>query len=272
MSKIKLIATDIDGTILKYDFTFNQEVKDCIKRLNSIGVKVILVTGRMQTATKFIADQLGLTTPIVSYQGGLIKEGDKVLFEKNLDPQKAREIMKWAKNNDVHLNLYMNEKLYVEEDDEVIRRYTNERSGEFIVHDFSSLELSHINKMLGIDFENADRVTDWLNYLTNKYPELYFVKSMPYFCEMANKEATKANAVEFLKKYYNLKTEEVLTIGDQNNDIALLKSGGIKVAMGNATPELKEVADFITETVDNNGFVKAVEKFIPEYAEKFCKA
>ena len=54
MSKIKLIATDIDGTILKYDFTFNQEVKDCIKRLNSIGVKVILVTGRMQTATKLI--------------------------------------------------------------------------------------------------------------------------------------------------------------------------------------------------------------------------
>ena len=59
-----------------------------------------------------------------------------------------------------------------------------------------------------------------------------------------------------------MKKEEILTIGDQNNDIELLKSGGIKVAMGNGTPELKECADFITDTVQNDGFVKAVEKFI----------
>jgi Cof subfamily protein (haloacid dehalogenase superfamily) len=271
MKNIKLIATDIDGTILKYDFSFNKEVKDCIKRLSQIGIKVVLVTGRMQCAAKFIADQLELDTPIVSYQGGLIKEGDKILFERDLDPKKAREIMAWAKENNVHLNLYMNEKLYVEQDDDIIRRYTGERSGDFIVHDFDSLKLEHINKLLGIDFDNADRVTGWLNYLTKKYPDLYFVKSMPYFCEMANPEATKARAVEFLKGYYNLDTEEVLTIGDQNNDIALLKAGGVKIAMGNATQDLKSVADFVTDTVDNNGFVKAVEKFIPEYADKFSK-
>lgn len=72
----------------------------------------------------------------------------------------------------------------------------------------------------------------------------------------------KSNAVEFLCKKWGIKKDEVLTIGDQNNDIELLKSGGIKVAMGNATPELKECADFITDTVDNNGFVKAVNKFV----------
>ena len=272
MNNIKLIATDIDGTILKQDFSFNQEVKDCIKRLGEIGVKVVLVTGRMQTAAQFIADQLGLKTPVISYQGGLIKENGKILLEKNLDPKKAREIIKWAKKNKVHLNLYMDEKLYVEHDDDVIRRYTGERSGDFIVHDFDTLKLEHVNKLLGIDFENADRVTGWLNYLTKKYPELYFVKSMPYFCEMAHPEATKATAVKFLQKYYGLAQDEILTIGDQNNDIELLKAGGVKVAMGNATPELKEVADFVTDTVDNNGFVKAVEKFVTGYAENFASA
>ena len=59
-----------------------------------------------------------------------------------------------------------------------------------------------------------------------------------------------------------MKKEEILTIGDQNNDIELLKAGGIKVAMGNGTPELKECADYITDTVENDGFVKAIEKYV----------
>lgn len=266
MSNIKLIATDIDGTILKNDFTFNQGVKDCIKKLSEIGIKVVLVTGRMNSATQYIANQLGLKTPIASYQGALVKEGDKVLYERDLNSTSAREIINWAKENKIHINLYMNEKLYVEKDDDIIRRYTGERSGDFIVHDFDTLELNHINKLLGIDFENADNVSKWLEYLTQKYPELYFVKSTPYFCEMINPQATKANAVEFLTKYYGLKQEEVLTIGDQNNDIELLQAGGIKVAMGNGTAQLKAIADFVTDTVENDGFVRAVEKFIPEYS------
>ena len=65
-----------------------------------------------------------------------------------------------------------------------------------------------------------------------------------------------------MAKKWGLKKEEILTIGDQNNDIELLKAGGIKVAMGNGTPELKECADYITDTVENDGFVKAIEKYV----------
>ena len=68
-------------------------------------------------------------------------------------------------------------------------------------------------------------------------------------------------AVKFLQRYYNLKTSEILTIGDQDNDIKLLEAGGIKVAMGNATDELKSIADYITDSVYEDGFVKAMEKF-----------
>ena len=65
-----------------------------------------------------------------------------------------------------------------------------------------------------------------------------------------------------MRNYWCLAEEEVLTIGDQNNDIDLVKAGGIGVAMGNATEELKSCADYITDTVENDGFVKAVEKFV----------
>lgn len=262
MTDIKLVATDIDGTILKHDFTFNKEVKDCIKSLTKSGVKVVLVTGRMHSATDFVAEELGLTTPIVSYQGGLVKYKNEILYEKNLDPQVAKEIIKWAKQNHVHINLYMDDQLYVEQDDEVIRRYTGERSAGFIVKSFDELELSRINKILAIDFENHQLVSEWQEYLSEKFKDAYVVKSTPYFCEISHPEAKKSSAVEFLTEYFGLKKEEVLTIGDQNNDIELLKAGGIKVAMGNATEELKATAGYITDTVNNNGFVKAIEKFV----------
>jgi len=259
---IKLIATDIDGTILKCDFEFNQEVKDCIKNLTTRGIKVVLVTGRMHSATDYIAEELCLNTPIVSYQGGLITLDGKILYERNVDPIRAKEIIKWAKENDVHLNLYMNDELYVEKDDEIVRRYTGERSAGFIVKSFDELNLSRINKMLAIDFVDEDRVTKWQEYLETKYKDMHIVKSTPYFCEICHGEAKKSSAVNFLRDYYGLEIEEILTIGDQNNDIELLAAGGIKVAMGNATDELKSVADHITDTVNNNGFVKAVEKFV----------
>ena len=80
--------------------------------------------------------------------------------------------------------------------------------------------------------------------------------------EFSNKEGSKYCAVKFLQKYWNIDETETLTIGDQNNDIALLKAGGIKVAMGNATEELKSIADYVTDTVFNDGFVKAMDKFV----------
>ena len=259
---IKLIATDIDGTILKYNFEFNQEVKDCIKQLIQDGVKVVLVTGRMHSATDYIAEELGLETPIVSYQGGLIRHNGDTLYEKNLDPERAREIIKWAKKNSVHLNLYMNDQLYVEKDDAIIRRYTGERSAGFIVKSFEEIELKRINKMLAIDFEDENKVTMWKEYLEVKYDDIHVVKSMPYFCEICHPQAKKSCAVDFLREHWNLEKEEIMTIGDQNNDLELLSAGGIGVAMGNATEELKKVADYVTDTVNNNGFVKAVEKFV----------
>lgn len=259
---IKLIATDIDGTILKHNFEFNQEVKDCIKKLTSEGIKVVLVTGRMHSATDYIAEELGLETPIVSYQGGLIKHKNKTLYEKHLDPHRAREIINWAKKNAIHLNLYMDDRLYVEKDDAIIRRYTGERQAGFLVKSFDEIELGNINKMLAIDFDDENKVTMWRDYLKTKYEDIHVVKSMPYFCEICHPQAQKSCAVEFLQEYWELDKKEIMTIGDQDNDIELLKAGGIKVAMGNATENLKQVADFITDTVGNNGFVKAVERFV----------
>ena len=92
--KIKLVATDIDGTIVKWDTSVSDGVKNCIKNLQKNGVKVVLVTGRMHCATEHLRNELGLNSPVVSYQGGLIKdEFGKTLYQENLDSDCAKEII-----------------------------------------------------------------------------------------------------------------------------------------------------------------------------------
>lgn len=260
---IKMIATDIDGTILPYHGEFSQKTKDCVKKLNEIGIKVILVTGRMHSSATPLAAQLGLNLPIISYQGGLIKDMDgKTLFQTELNSDIAKEIIQWGRKNNVHLNLYIDDKLYVEQDDEIIKYYIQGKFVDYTVCSFDDLEIKNVNKLLAIDIHDANRVTSWVDILKSKYPDLYIVKSTPYFCEIGSADAKKSIGVEFLCKMWGIDKSEVLAIGDQNNDIDLIQSGGVGIAMENGTPELKQVANYITDSVENDGFVKAVEKFV----------
>lgn len=260
---IKMVATDIDGTIVKWDTGFSENVKNCIKKMCANGIKVVLVTGRMHCATTHIANELGLETPIVSYQGGLIKDNDgKTLYKNNLSDNHAKKIINWARKNDIHINLYLDDKLYVEKDNDFVKKYTDGKFVSYDVCSFDDLEICNVNKILAIDYNDAQRVTGWVDELRKTYPELYIVKSTPYFCEIGNPNATKALGVGYLAKQWGIKKDEILAIGDQDNDIELLKAGGIAVAMGNATPELKTYATYITDTVENDGFVKAMDKFV----------
>jgi len=258
---IKLIATDIDGTILIPEGQFTQEVKDFIKKLDYSGIKVVLVTGRMNAAAQLIAKELGLTSPVVSYQGGLIKENGKTLYERYLTENEAEEIIKWGKEENIHLNLYNDDILYSETDCTEIQRYCNNQHTNYVVKPFSEIKKDKVNKILAIDYNNPDRINLYEKELPKIFPNLYIVKSTPYFLEFSNPEGSKYCAVKFLQKYWNLKEEEILTIGDQNNDIALLQAGGVKIAMGNATNELKQIADWVTDSVHENGFIKAVKKY-----------
>ena len=259
---IKLIATDIDGTILAPASDFTEGVVTCISRLQDMGVKVVLVTGRMNKAALLIRDELGLRTPVVSYQGGLINDGGEVLYERYLSEAQAKNIIDWAKQEKIHINLYNDDTLYSEIDDEEVQRYSRAQHIDYVVKSFDEIRLDKVNKILAIDYYDAERIDRYEKELPKIFSDLYIIKSTPNFLEFSNPEGSKYCAVRFLQNYWGIKENETLTIGDQNNDIALLQAGGIKVAMGNATEELQQVADYITDTVYNDGFVAAVEEFV----------
>lgn len=268
---IKMLVLDIDGTIFKKDYTATQRVKDTLKKLAKDGIKVVLCTGRMYAATKCIAQELGLTTPVICYQGGLVKNcfGDnQTLLEKTMEPKLARDVIDELKKRNVYFNLYINDVLMVEEDSPLIRRYVDARNIEYkIIGNCDDLDLTGLNKILAID-NNIGLIENLQKEMAEKYADkLYVIRSTPRFCEFSSPDATKGNAVRFLADRWGIKKEEIMACGDQDNDIEMLLAAGTKVAMGNATNSLKKIADYVTETVDNDGVPCAVVKFIGEKYE-----
>lgn len=259
---IKLVATDIDGTILIPDGQFTPGIKSCIKELQSRGIKVVLVTGRMNKAAILVRDELGLDTPVISYQGGLINDNGKFLYERYLTDTQARKIIEWSRAENIHINLYNNDILYSDTDCYEVQRYAARQNVDYIIKSYDDIVLNRVNKILAIDYNDSERINRFETALPSIFPELYIVKSTPYFLEFSNPEGSKYCAVKFLQKYWGLKDSEILTIGDQNNDISLLEAGGVRVAMGNATDELKSVSDYITGTVEEDGFAEAMHKFV----------
>lgn len=265
---IKMLVLDIDGTIFRKDYTASDRVKRTLKALSDDGIKVVLCTGRMYAATKSIAEELGLTTPVISYQGGLVKNfynDDTTLWEKTMDTTLGREVINDLKKRNVFFNLYINDVLMVEEDNHLIRQYVDARNIAYkVIGNCDNLDLTGLNKILAID-DDTQLIQDLQKEMAQKYDgKLYVVRSTPRFCEFSSLEATKGNAVRFLAQQYGFKQEEVMACGDQDNDIEMLRAAGVKVAMGNASDGLKEIADYVTETVDNDGVPCAVAKFIGE--------
>ena len=260
---IKMVLTDIDGTIYTPESGISDSVKNCIKRLQNNGIHFAIATGRTYASAKYMADLAGAKCDLVGYQGGLVCTYDgKILDVKYLNPDIAKEIINDFKKRNIHLNVYVEDTLYVEDDDEYIKDYIGDKGIDYFkVDSFLELDLTKLNKLLAIKYD-AQFIDDLIKELQQKYPQIYTVKSFDYFCEIANKEATKGNALRFLADKYGIKPDEVLAIGDQNNDIEMVKAAGIGVAMGNGTEQIKQAADFVTDSVKNDGFVKAINKFV----------
>ncbi len=260
---IKLVVTDIDGTIYSPESGIKDSVKECIKQLTNQGIIVAIATGRTYGSAKNVADRIGIKCPLICYQGGLVNSYDgEILDAKYLDEKTARKIIKDFRKRNIHLNVYVEDKLYVEDDNKYIKDYIGDKGIDYFkVESFDELDFTKLNKLLAIKYD-TNFIDNLIKELREKYPDIYVVKSYDYFCEIANKEATKGHAIKFLAEKYGITTDEVMAIGDQNNDIEMIETAGIGVAMGNGTEEIKCSADYITDTVENDGFVKAVKKFV----------
>lgn len=261
---IKMLVCDIDGTICM-DGAFSDATVECIDRVRRDGIKFVIATGRTYLSAIKVLEPLKIDTPIICYQGGLIRmpNNGEVIAEHLLKRDLALEIIDYLKTEGIYPNIYINGNLCTEKDTDTVRAYSKYQNIPYtVIPDVRKEDFKGVNKLLAVchDPIKMDRI---VKTLQERYKDrIYNSLSTPYFCEICDINVSKGNALTFLANKWGIKKEEIMGCGDEGNDIELLQASGIGVAMGNATEKLKQIADYVTDTIGNDGVAKAVGKFI----------
>ncbi len=261
---IKLLITDIDGTVLNEKCEYTKEIKSLFNKLSLAGVKVVLATGRMFMGADPVREELGLNTPVVCYQGAMIRSGNNILHSSSVSHNLAREIIKISREKNFHLNLYNDDSLIVEDDNKLFMEdYTKGRHTTYkVVNSFDEVKLGVVSKLLAIVYDEQKLLDLQLEMEKILKGKIAVVRSHKYYLEFTDPMATKGEALKFLSKMWGIKKEEIMASGDQDNDYDMLLNAGIKIAMGNASPKLKSIADYICPPIQEDGLSFAIKKYI----------
>jgi Cof subfamily protein (haloacid dehalogenase superfamily) len=263
--KPRLVAFDVDGTLLDNGQILHDRVVTAIEAMQERGVQGCLVTGRMYRSALRYARQLRFDTPIICYQGAAIVDPstDEVLFDEPLGNREAIDLVLYADRENLHLQLYKNDRFYCEHLNDYAKLYAKIAGVDPVIVD-----------SLGHEFERSDAtkavIVTEADIAEAKLPEIrellgdraYVTRSIPQFVEIMNPQVDKGKALELVAKHLGVEMREVLAIGDSWNDAPLLRAAGFAVAMGNAPPELRNVADAIVADVENDGVAEALERFV----------
>lgn len=264
----KLIAIDIDGTLLNSKRELTQETIDAITEARSRGVKVILASGRPIAGMRKQLNALNMTTDddyVIHFNGSIVETAGtgKIIHSEILTGADAKLVALTAKNLNVNTHAFSHSIGLITPK---ASKYTNVEAtiNDIELHemDFSELEDDHaiVKAMIVDEPENLEAAIQQLpQHLHDKFT---IVKSADYFLEFLNPRSNKGLAVKKLAETLNIPQEKVMCIGDAGNDRHMVSYAGLGVAMGNAMEETKEVADYITTTNDENGVANAIRKFV----------
>ncbi|MDO8490966.1 MAG: Cof-type HAD-IIB family hydrolase [Dehalococcoidia bacterium] len=273
-SRYKLIALDLDGTIVGRDLTISPQCKSAIRRAEEAGVRVTIASGRMLKSTLRFARELGVRTPIICYQGAMTADPatGEIMWHRPVPLDLAYEVIGMFKARSVHINLYVNDELYVDRITKEAERYAKLSIVEaHPVGDLLAFLNSEPTKIVAIgDMPVIDALT---TNLEQEYDSrLYITKSFPTYCEVAHRDCSKGQALARLAESLGIAQEETIAIGDNPNDLDMITWAGLGVAMGNGAPEVRAVADWVTGTVDDSGAAQAIEKALGLSAHSAGKA
>lgn len=266
MLRYKLIASDFDGTLRRSDGNVSEETKRTIRAFTEKGGIFALCTGRMTSSILPHAREMGLKGLIVAYQGAVIQdiESGKLLRDERIPLSDTAEICRFLEEEN-HLHVYDGDRFFVNADDGFLAMYERicrvhgiltQRAISRTVEE----EKISANKIVAMcEAERHDAL--FARCLAAFGERCYVTSSMEQMVEIAPKGIDKGNALEYLASYYGIPLSETIAFGDNYNDLPLIRKAGLGIAIGNAVPELKEAAGFVTKTCDEDGVAYAVRKF-----------
>ncbi len=263
----KLIAIDMDGTLLTEEKTISPKTKEVIERASKDGVKVVLASGRPVEGLLRYLDELGLNTDhdyVMSFNGSVVQNvGTREILCKNiLSGADLDKLYKLSKEIGVNIHAFIPQGCITP----VMNEYTQleGRINKIPVHEADYSEISMDEEVIKIMFIDPEEVLEAAipKIPASIYEEYEVVRSAPYFLEFLNKNTGKGKAVSALAEKLGIKQEEVMCIGDANNDLEMIEWAGMGVAMENGFSEVKEKANFVTKSNEEDGVAYAISKFL----------
>jgi len=268
---IKMVISDMDGTLLNSDLKISDENLKAIAKLREKGIRFCIATGRPEQLVKEYIEPLKMEDPMILYNGSVIGHPflDKTIYELKLEKNDVREIMEYCEKENMIYMPYTKEKIiskpnyrvdFFEKRNQLLMKkdrciFEDIRDIDEIVNNYS------INKILLIEKENDDKYINAKRLFTSKN-RFEIAASQKGFIDINPKGASKGNALRHLAKYFGYNLDEIIAFGDQDNDVSLLETAGTSIAMANASQKAKAAADFITDSNNDNGVANWLNKNI----------
>jgi len=263
----KMIVLDLDDTLLRDDHTISTRTKEALMKAQELGVKVVLASGRPTYGMRHIAKELNLGeygSFILSFNGGKIINcsSEEEMFSSTLSPAAVKQLYDLSVREGVYIHTYIGDEIITQDENP----YTDIEAkltglSIKIVQDFVNAVNEPVVKSLMVGPpEQLKEVEKKLQIELEK--EFSIMRSKPYFLEFTEKGVTKGTSLNQLIQACGIKREEVIAIGDSYNDLSMIEFAGLGVAMGNAPDDIKEIANFVTDTNMNDGVAKVVEEYI----------
>ena len=268
---VRLFVTDLDGTLVPSGHEVSTENVRVVREAVQRGVVVTIATGRMYRATLPLAKKLGVDVPLITYNGALIKSVQgEVLYSSFLAPELIHEVIDFCRERGWHVQLFSEDMLYFAAENKYTDFYIANQQVPWnaVGWDGMKKQTRDVTKLLvisdGIEETNA-RIAQLREHFGDR---ISAVRSNPCLAEITNLGVSKAAALERLAEKLGIPMEETMAIGDSDNDVPMLKAAGKSVAMGNALPHIKEMADFVTGNCAEDGFAKAIYKYVLHRQER----
>lgn len=271
----KLICIDVDGTLLNSKHEITPRVKEAIEKAHALGLHTVISTGRMYTDAQYYADLIGVKSPVIASNGAFIKEkdNDQVIYKDILGESLCLELLEIFRKHRTTPYFCTPHKFYYGTIlfkffyivTKLFGRRNNNLDMEYV---FSWKQWQTVLQQEKEDivkceiiYRDAALVEQLRQELAN-IEQVEVVDSSQYNIEITRKGVSKGKAVAMLAALYNLQREEIIAIGDSANDISMIEYAGLGIAMGNALASVKQCADYITDSNDEDGVANAINRFV----------
>ena len=283
----KLAAIDLDGTMLNQYGIVTQRTKQAIERAQQRGIEVIIASGRPMDSIKAIAEEIKSEKYFISGNGAIIYDiqNDEIIYENTLKKQKTLDIIKICEENSIYYNIYTEKEIIAKNlqcnvlyyHKENLNKEEKNKTHINIVENIYDYIVDRDEKVVKITICDNNQVI--FNSIMRKLKEIEEIEVLEvshmsrkiirqgsvdvpieyFYTEISAQNVDKWNAIEFLKEKMQIKTEEIVVIGDNVNDKKMIENAGLGIAMGESTPVIKEVANQITGSNNEDGVAQALE-------------